>query len=640
MLRPMQRWCLALAALALGCDVKEGPPTMRHEAALPCRSASDCASGSCLAAEGICNSPSGTLDTVLFEIAPQTTDQEYGSAHYFSYVQNLSRSSPDPLVLNIPDRVLVQGQVDGTPEQDPCTREGNSLPVTLVFTPREHLWGLSVTSYSFETTFEEEPINEFRFSGALPPGRYDVYMRPRSGRPLPTSCNLAPQIFRDISVGLPDTPAQPFTPVQRSLKLTMDWKEDLEGWTADMVHPITGEVISTRSTLQRINVVDSGDGPEINFTLYYSVGGEKDFIPEGKELVRLTPPPPPPEQAVTKGTVLLQREGLDLVTPGEGTIGDVTSFGNPIRYQSWVWRFGAYDSPVVGTVSYAATSLSEYVGGVDASFTGSARVDERGQVELLLLPGDYRMRVVPSPDEGLAASDQMINVSASASPQEGRVLPVPYAAQLEGNVLTSDTGAPIAGVEVVLAASTQPLDGCTPGVPSLDPLCARPRAEVLQRALGEDPFVPRARTTLTQGDGSFKVDEIDCGACEPGDGVGFDLVLRPPSESGLPWVLKPRLRVDGDTPLGTLQVPAPVTRPIRVTFGDSTSEVNVLPGALVTAYVLLDANSQPIKDPQSVPPCLGATAEDPVCIQSAVAIAEGRSDPFGELLLLLPPSLE
>jgi hypothetical protein len=336
--------------------------------------------------------------------------------------------------------------------------------------------------------------------------------------------------------------------------------------------------------------------------------------------------------------VLLQREGLELVTPGEGTIGDVTTFGAPIDFQSWIWRSGELDSPVVGTVSFAATSLSEVVGGVSASFTGSAPVDAFGQVKLRLLPGDYRLRVVPSPDAGLAASELTISVRAG-TPQKANVIAVPRAAQLDGSVLLEDTGAPVEGVEVVLAASKQPLGGCSPSASPLDPLCKRPRAEVLQRALGEDPFVPRSRGAVTQGDGSFKVDEIDCGACKPGSGAGFDLVLRPPRESGLPWVLRPAQRVDGDRSLQPLHIPAPVTRPIHVTFGDASSDAR-LPAALVTAYVLLDADSKPVNDPRNVPPCLGAKLEDPICIQSAVPIAEGRSDINGELLLLLPPSLE
>jgi hypothetical protein len=639
MMVAMQRWTFALAALVLGCDVKTGPPTISQGAALPCRSASDCASGSCLADEGICNAPFGSLDTLLFEITPQATDPEYGSARFYSYQKGLARTSSEQLVLNVAERVPVQGQVDAAPEQDACRREGTSLPVALVFTPRERLLGLSVPSYTLDARFDDGGTNEFRFSGALPAGRYDVYMRPRPPRTLPTGCNLAPQIFRDVPVepqsSATGASAAPLTPVQRTLRLSMAWKDALEGWTVDMLHPVTGEVISTRSTLQRSRVVDYGQGSVIEFTLHYSLGA-KDFIQEGEELVRLTPRP---EDSGRKGVVLLQREGLELVTPGEGTIGDVTSFGEPIAFQSWVWPLGDKDRAVAGTVTYAATSLSEFAGGVDASFTGSERIDDLGQIKLALLPGSYRLRVVPAPNEGLSASEFPLLIRGDAPIQQGSVLDVPRAAEVSGRVLATDGDAPLANVEVVLTPSQQPLDNCG-SVPTTDPLCVRPRAEVRQRALGEDPFVPRQRRAVTASDGAFSVPEVDCGSCKPGQGAGFDFTLRPSPASGLPWMVKPALRVDADRRLEQpLRIPAPVTRPVLVTFGDA-SDTNGLPDALVTAYVLLDANSQPINDPENVPPCLGARPEDPVCIQSAVAVAEGRSDFKGELLLLLPPSLE
>ncbi|MET0412533.1 MAG: hypothetical protein ABW217_14620, partial [Polyangiaceae bacterium] len=480
----MQRWSLALAALALGCDVRELPPPTEYAAAASCRSNGDCSSGSCEAQLGICTTPSGAIPTLLFEVVPPATDPRYGSARFYSYQSGLASSSSAPLVLNIPERVPVQGQIVPAPEQEPCSREANSLPVSLTFRPREQLWGISVPSYTFDAN-RDGATDEFRFFGSLPPGRYDVYMRARPGYSLPPTCNLAPQIFRDVPVGL-DTISPALTPVQRSLELTMAWRDELDGWTVDMVHPVTGEIISTRSTLLRRSVVDEGEGPVIKFTLHYSLGGANDLIREGEELVRLTPPI---LQEKTKGVVLLQREGLEIVTPGKGTIGDVTTFGDAVTFQSWIFAYSNDDLPVAGTVSFAATSLTGTVGGVDASFTGTVPIDELGQVTIDLLPGTYRMRVTPPPGQGLAANEYSITVQPGAPAQGGGVIPVPRAARLRGQVL-SPSAVPLRDVEVVLNASRQPLDGCTAETSAADPLCDRPRAEILQRALGEDPFVP------------------------------------------------------------------------------------------------------------------------------------------------------
>jgi len=82
-----------------------------------------------------------------------------------------------------------------------------------------------------------------------------------------------------------------------------------------------------------------------------------DMIDEGFDIaVRLTPPPGPVRRA---GTILLERSGVELVAPGEGVIGDVFAFGEPVDFQSWVWLEDQFDTPVPGTVSFAARDLEQ-----------------------------------------------------------------------------------------------------------------------------------------------------------------------------------------------------------------------------------------------------------------------------------------
>lgn len=632
---------LLWACLLWSCEVQPGPPLVSRGAAAPCSADADCPDGDvCNALVQACSSPEGTLSTLLFEVVPQATDPRYGSARYFQLVTGLDASSDEPLVLNVAERVAVQGQVDAAPEQAACTR-GTSLPVMLTFTPREHLLGLSVPSYVFEARFDEVVTGEYRFSGSLPPGRYDVYMQPRPALTLPTGCNLAPQVFRDVAVGgqagVGPSTGTALSPAQGSLRLSMGWRDDLEGWLVDVVHPVTGEVISTRSTLRASRAVDSSTGPVIEFTLHYSIGGTRDFIQPGEELVRFTPPPDAPPA----GTVLLQRSGLELVTSGEGTIGNVTDFGDPVDFQSWVWRADDLNTPVEGTVSFVATSLAQVEPGVLASFSSSATVDALGQVKLLLLPGEYRVRVVPNPDSGLAASQYRVTVRPGVPSQQGHTIPVPSAAQMSGTVLTA-AGNPVADAHVVLTASRTANGSCRqrPSSSAEATSCERSPAE-LQRALGEDPFVPRSRGALTQQSGAFTLDEVDCGACEAGrEPARFDLTVRPPAASRLPWLVKTNVELDGTergARLDSLRVPSPVVRPARVTFADGSLP---LPGALVTAYAVLDASSTPVDDPESLPPCVAVGASEQRCLRSAIPVAEARSDSNGELLLLLPPRLE
>ena len=42
---------------------------------------------------------------------------------------------------------------------------------------------------------------------------------------------------------------------------------------------------------------------------------------------------------------------------------------------------------------------------------------------------------------------------------------------------------------------------------------------------------------------------VDCGACEPGNGAVFDLVVRPRAGSGLPWFVRRGVEIDGSIEL-------------------------------------------------------------------------------------------
>ena len=445
-------------------------------------------------------------------------------------------------------------------------------------------------------------------------------------------------------------------PSPASLRLTIEWEDSLEGWMLDMVHPVTGEIISNRVRLSG-DAVDAS-GMSIETTLNYS-RADKDFIlPTGEELVRLTPPP-----GRAAGTVLLQRSGLELLTPGEGLIGNVSNFGSPVQFQSWVWKEDAPDLPVPGTVTFAALDLDEVDEGVLAAFGGSATVDAQGRVSLSLLPGRYRIRVTPPGVEVvdlgfLTGFESTVTVwppnTDAMSTQGGHVIEVPAAIALEGEVVAEHGNQPVRGVLVQANASDPGRDYCVQP-PEGDPAmsCERPRAAVLQKALAQDPFVPRTRSGLTQSDGGFLISGLDCGRCEPGAGARFDLSVRPPPASGLPWLVRPSVDLYSLAPLpnGTtrileepLRIPTPVALPMRLTYGGDPSEESQpsspLPGALVRVYAFVDNRSNVVTDTEGLVPCVSVASPDGGrCLQSLLQLAEVRSDSAGELLLLLPPRL-
>jgi hypothetical protein len=549
-------WGATLGSL-LGCSILGSTEALEGAEALRCHNDADCSTGHCVSTIGICSANTGGLETLLFEVTAPASDPIYGGARFLT-VMNLEDASTEGLTergispgwieLNVRPQVPVTGSVAAAPSQTAClSRAHSTLPVTLTFTPRERLFGLAVASYDLTTSLDKVS-GEYTFKGSLPPGYYDVYMRPDTSA-LGEDCIAIPQIFRNRLIG---ETFQLEQPPPRPLELTIPWKPDLEGWLVDMVHPVTGEVISNRVQLNAANVDTDPQTLKqtLKAALFYSRAQDAEdpaslpaadaVIADADELVRLTPPPAPVRRA---GTILLQRSGVELATQGEGVIGDVFEFGEPVDFQSWVWLADQFNTPVPGTVSFAARDLDEVAEGVLASFDGSATVDAQGQIRLSLLPGSYRIRVTPPgvdvPNLGMLSGYESsvtvwANDNANGIVQAGHVIEVPAAVNLQGNVITRADGKPLTGVEVRASAASPSQDPC-PGDEQAAIPCDHPGTAVLRKALAQDPFVPRTRSTVSLPDGHFVISGLDCGQCEPGAGVRLDLTVRPPPESGLPW---------------------------------------------------------------------------------------------------------
>jgi hypothetical protein len=651
------------ALLAFGCGVQERAETMERTVPYACASNADCPAGSCLAEFGICTQENGRLSRLLFEVTPQSSDPVYGGARYLA-IRDISEAPPagERVELNVRPRVPVTGRVTAAPELASCLVLARStLPVTLTFTPREALLGLSLPSYELSTSFDERSaFREWTFQGSLPPGGYDVYMRP-DFTILGEDCRAIPQLFRDRSIGLlseADNRLDLQQPIPSALRLKIAWKDNLEGWRVDMVHPVTGEVLSNRVTLRASNVDATTN--TLSVTLDYS-RADRDFITGAEELVRLAPP-----DAITAGTVFLVRSGIEIFNTGEAEIGDVSSFRSPVDYQAWVWKQGLEDTPVPSTVSFAALELED---GVPASFEASASVDATGQVNARLLPGQYRVRVTPPAFElgalGLVTGyESTVTVWPNGDPaldrQGGHVIGVPPAPSLSGLLVGDINDIPLRRVEVRASASNPERILCSPPTAETpEPTCERPSAPVLQRARAQDPFIPRTRTGLTDWNGAFVIDGLDCGRCDPQQPVLVDVTARPETSSGLPWVVRTGVNLNAKDGLAAapLRIPLPVARPMRVTYGRSSTDPGQnadagaddppipqrlsLSGALVRVFVLLDNQGEIVPNPATMDPCVSVASSAPgTCLQSLLQVAEARTGSEGDFLLLLPPDLE
>lgn len=651
--------CWLSACLALACGVQQEATSLELDVPFACERDADCPAGSCLSQVGICTRGSSRLENLLFEVTPQPADPVYGGARFLTL---LDVSAPPPtgdrIELNVRPRVPVTGQVVAAPQQQGClVRALSTLRVALTFTPREQLLGLSSPSYELETRFDDD-IGEYVFRGSLPPGRYDVYMRPITAS-LGPECRAIPQVFTNRAVGLMQGAGDRLElqqPQPSTLRLNIAWRDNLEGWRLDMVHPVSGEVLSTEAVL-RASDVDRETG-SVEVTLDYSRPEPEPTTPLD-ELVRLRPP-----DELTAGTVLLFRSGLVSVTPGEGSIGDVSSFGKLTRFQAWVWKDGTNDTPVPGTVNFSALELDAVEDGVFASFEASASVDATGQVNAQLLPGRYRVRVTPPglelPNLGLMTGyESTVTVWPNAGPegQGGQVIPVPTSKELVGRVIADTNDMPLRRVDIRATAAHPDRDLCPSGVADATAACEAPRPPVLRRALAEDPFIPRSRNALSADEGRFTLRGLDCGRCDSEAPTYFDLTVRPDASTGLPWLV--RLGVDPfrdapDLADHPLRVPMPVARPMQVTYGDPLLEPGAdagsgdeprstgrLSGALVRVFAILDNEGHLVTHPEGLPECLSAVPSDGSrCRQSLIQVAEARTGSDGEFLLLLPPDVE
>jgi hypothetical protein len=575
------------------------------------------------------------LDSLLLEIAPPTSVRGYGGFRFFQQRADLARSSQDLDVI-VPVVTQVVGELATT---DPavlanCPFAGQTtLPARVTFTPTEQVLGLNVVAYQGSTLVED---GEHTFRVALPEGAYDVYVEPLfevgEDTAIPTEgCVLVPQLSRGIAVSgdRVELTFNQATPLP--LDVAVVAASGFQDWTVDLIHPVTGQVLSTRESLEQ-----AADTSEYHARVHYSLVTGSDYAPTGQELVRLSPP-----EGTQAPVVLMSRAGLEVFTPGQALIENLEPFGDFVDLEISAVAKGDAAVPVLGAVTFAATKLQGVAEGVFTSLEVTAEMDSEGSAVARLLPGEYRVRTTPVPNSGYSASETTLTVVPASS--EVQRIEVPRAVELRGRLgipggVESLTGTEVFVDPTTLADSCEADDGTT---------CAQRFDPVLSRALAEDPFLPRQAVGLVDEHARFVIDDVDCGACEEDDGVLFDVSLRPPQSSRLPWFVKTPVAVTADLDLGILSLGYPVIHQgqLRVTDASCASpESCVLPGALVSAYVLIDDAGEVITDPAGLPRC--SMIADPAgsdttrCARAALKVAETRANDTGHFELLLPGALE
>jgi hypothetical protein len=662
--------CLIASTAALGCTVNLTQGGSTNIVKNQCTDDSDCGAGACWF--GACVAHEGTLTDLLLELAPPVSAPAsgIGGLRFLKMEGGLARSN-EQHDLDVDSASTVHGYV----------KSACAFDVTL--TPEEQSYGLPVATYVTHTTAVSSTdtgtgasaacVDKLTVSGDtqefsldVPPGMFDVYLRPSSTVASDggiASCAEVPHFFSRVvhAVSGVSCYALP-TSAPQALDVRIPWPMDaqpLEGWTLDVLHPTTGQVLShTAAPLH--GVPTAGNAPSSSYTgTWYRVSTSYSQAvgddTAGQELVRLSPP-----STVDGPVVQLSISGLVVSSPAEAAgpqkaiFPKIGPFPDKVHVGGWVWAAADFanniETPVPSTVTFSASILDMTAPGIFASYSTTVVVGNDGRISAELFPGEYFVREVPSMDPHadagaemhLAAQESTWSVSASSSvDQGGKLLLVSPAALLTGRAISA-LGAGIGGASIqAVAASidTRRCDGPDAGA------CAAQPVGVLDTSLAGAAFVPRTAAGVTRGDGKFSLSDVDCGGCDAASSsAAFDLTVEPTDGTRLPWVLRPGISVQQSVDLGELRGTLPILQRGKVEVPSKTSDPLLLRGTLIRAYVIRDQDGAPIFDPTKYPSCVSGkyagAATVGRCIRSALQVAETHADGDGNYELVLPSSLD
>ncbi len=673
--------CAAFVGLAVsGCSLGLSKDGAGQVSSNQCSDDSECAGGVCWAGQGLCVAHQGSLSTLLLEVTPPSNVAGIGGVRFLELVNGFSRSGTD-YKLDLHPAATVHGFVRANDPKESCASQesgGVSVPVQVTISPREQAYGLPVVSYVATTRLTTvtgnacasvlkgvQNVDEFEV--ALPAGKYDIYVSPTAtsggDAGVNTNSGCVPQLFSNqdasaaclaLSQGSSESLAVAIqTPLGES-------DVSLDGYGVDVVHPVTGQILSNHAVLQGLPSPISAIASSATAVGYVAhlavstiVGG--DPLTSAQELVRLTPP-----STVVAPVIQLERSALEAnSSPGVAVTPVIGPFPGPVELGSWVWSADSVrtmmNPPVAvpSTVSLTATSLTGVPDGIFAAFSTTVKVGPSGTLAATVLPGEYRVRAVPDVGLGFAATQTSIDVACShvasgpdgcapaiagqsPQPETGKTLLMPEAATLTGSIYAPFGNQRVDGATVeVLPASIGSRQCDADGGATCGQV-----ATVLDEALGQDAFVPRSASAVATN-GRFTLAEVDCGGCTSGTGALFDLSVRPPDGSGFPWFVDPGVTVSADIDFKTLAIPLPIIqRGVVEVLQGTTAEPVSVPGALIRAYVLRDNLGAVVDSPGTLSSCTSPGATSAArCIRSALQVAETRADGDGTFMLVVPASL-
>lgn len=580
-----------LLVMGSGCSVEmqelhSGPLTKNE-----CDEDRECGTGKCVGGE--CRAETGTIESLLLEVTPPAETSSIAGVRFVHALTGLDPAG-GALTVELGHVSRIEGSVHASTDALSCLADvggeiggdlpapDGSVPARITLFPRQRHLGISSPSQTSDAVLVD---GGHRFTTAVPPGQYDIYVEPKGLG----ACAQPPHLFLSQSVEAGDVGLSLKLIEPQRLGIVVRWphpEPELNAWSLDIVDAETGRLLSTQAVLADPVAIDGG--LEYRATVAY-VPPQPVNAAGGAQLVRLSPP-----AQVTAPQMIIDRSVVELFHEGEGVIDQLRSLPRPVHVVGYVGV--ANDTLTVpATVSLLATELRMISPGTVAAFERVVDTDDSGQFAVDLLPGTYRVIAVPPVGSGLSPTQVIWQISANQEVQAGRLVEL-----MRSSVITAQVLGPGRGVVAGAAVQAEAQAGVF-------------AAEPLDRVLGRSSYTPRAQSTVTDGDGRFGM-QADRGI--------FDLSVRPGSSTGFPWLLLPGVDATGpEVRLGDLQMPLPVEFSGVVTSADIGTGVTA---ALVRAYVYL-------KDTE--------LTNDPGEATAAVPIAEGRAGADGSFRILVPAAL-
>lgn len=582
---------LPLLFAAVACDVTDVPLPPSSVAVNQCEDSSDCDRSFCQ--NGACVDDDTLLTSLLVQVTPPATLPGLGGFSFYQVLEGQSMYG-GRLNIDLGQVVRVDGHVD-LDEEDTCLPSdapSRTIAVDVSFAPSERVLGIASSIYaaSVDSTSEDG-----HFAVEIPPGDYDVYIRPKEPGCVPPRLLLEQPIAGSLAVNL-----------RPPSKLPVDvyWPSDgLQGWKVALLDEQTGRVISTEPMLYEPVYDEAKAAFHYVAELSYFDVEPPDATPEdaaddaddddSKEqrlkVLRLTPPVEDPDHPSVFLRLLTPEIEQKGVLPQNVTVEGQTAV-----------RGAAI--PVEAMLKITAQRLAGFDSGIFAAFTRTVMVPKSGRFDLSLPPGTYNVEATPvgssagCGDSGptevapcLASAATIWEVGLDPLVQGGKVIEFPVATTVRGQARLW-LGGFATGATVHLTASLAAI-----------------QTDLLSARLGMTEPVPRATSALVRSDGNFSL------TADPGL---YDLVVQPDPSTRFGWYAWSSVRMPELASLGSITVPAPVVYSGSVgvmTSGETSTRVAV-PGALLRAYA--DADGEP-----------GG---------AVIQVAETRADDEGNFSLLIP----